>query len=70
MNTYTEALLALDVKRGHVHTVADWRRVEKKAQHAPETLTDDDLTILGHFDGEQAVVHARERRSMAIDPPS
>ena len=51
MTTYTAALEALDVKRGHVHTVADWHRIGEKAQHTPADLTDDDLIGFEGFGG-------------------
>lgn len=68
MTTYTAALEALDVKRGHVHTVADWHRISAKALHSPEAITEDDLVIIGHFEGDAKVAQLRERRRLALAP--
>src|SRR5205085_8002916 len=67
--TYTAALEALDVKRGHVHTVADWRLVGEKAQRAPAELTEDDLVVLEGFGGPSCATAARARRDAALAPP-
>jgi hypothetical protein len=68
MPTYTAALEALDVKRGHVHTVADWHRIRDKAEHAPASLSDDDLVVLEGFGGPKDAVAARAHRDQARHP--
>jgi hypothetical protein len=66
---YQSAIEALDRKVCRVHTLDDWRRVGEKSQRAPATLTDDDIVILGYFDGEQSAATARARRAKALAPP-
>jgi len=65
---YTRELVELDVKRGHVHTVADWHRIGEKAQHTPADLTDDDLIVLEGFGGPSSAAAARARREQALAP--
>jgi hypothetical protein len=67
---YHAAIEALDKKACRVHTVDDWRRVGEKSHHAPGTLTDDDITIIGFFDGEKSAANARARRAQALTPPA
>ena len=64
---YTAARLeALDKKVGRVHTIEDCRRVATKLEDAPESITDDDLVILGGIYGESYAVKARDVRTKAL----
>jgi hypothetical protein len=68
MNDYGPELEALDRKLGHVHTLADCERVCVKSMSRPDTLTDDDITIIAGFHGPMAGAEARARRGKALAP--
>lgn len=62
-NRFAAEMDALDRKAGRVHTVDDWRRVGEKA---PGELTDDDIVIIGYFDGETAASAALAKRAAVV----
>ncbi|HXG88271.1 MAG TPA: hypothetical protein VNJ02_08055 [Vicinamibacterales bacterium] len=60
---YPSRMAELDHKMQHVHTMDDWRRVGEKP---PESLTDDDITIIGFFGGANSADAAHTRREKAF----
>ena len=65
----TAAIEALDRKVGRVQTLDDVHLACEKSQRAPEAVTDDDITLIRFFHGENAAARARERRAKALAPP-